>query len=103
MRAGAAWRTMMLAAVTATVAVALPSTASADWPFYGHDLANTRDAGAQGPSPKQVGSLSQAWSFTSPTGDFTGTPVVSDGVLVAGDHGGRVYALDAVSGKVLWS
>src|SRR4051794_37608815 len=103
MRAGAAWRTMMLAAVTATVAVALPSAARADWPFYGHDLANTRNAGDEGPSPQQVGSLERAWTFESPTGDFTGTPAVRGGVVVAGDYGGRVYALDAVSGKQLWS
>src|SRR5947209_235960 len=84
-------------------ALGLPGTASAAWPLYGHDLANSRDAGAEGPSPGQVGALTQAWAFKSPTGDFTGTPVVADGVLVAGDYGGFVYALDAVSGKVLWS
>src|SRR3954471_334392 len=103
MRAGDAWRTMMLAAVTATVAVALPSAARADWPFYGHDLANTRNAGDEGPSRDQVGSLAPAWTFDSPTGDFSGTPAVSGGVVVAGDYGGHVYALDAVSGKQLWS
>jgi polyvinyl alcohol dehydrogenase (cytochrome) len=81
----------------------LPAQALADWPIYGHDLSNTRDAGADGPAPSDVGSLSQAWAFNSETGDFTGTPVVADGVLVAGDHGGHIYALDAVSGKVLWS
>src|SRR3954471_18706224 len=73
--------------------LALPSAASADWPVYGHDLANSRDAGLEGRSP---GELSQAWAFKSPTGDFTGTPVVSGGVLVAGDNGGSVYALNAV-------
>lgn len=91
------------AAALAVAALALPSGAMAGWPLYGHDLRNSRDAGAQGPAAGQVGSLSRAWTFNSLTGDFTGTPVVSNGVLVAGDNGGTVYALDAGTGKVLWS
>jgi polyvinyl alcohol dehydrogenase (cytochrome) len=81
----------------------LPATAMADWPVYGHDLSNTRDAGSEGPPAAKVPSLAQAWKFTSQTGDFTGTPAVAGGVVVAGDQGGHVYALDAVTGKVLWS
>ena len=87
-----------LIAAVALAALGTPATAAADWPVYGHDLANTRDAGAEGPPASQVASLGRAWTFTSPTGDFTGTPVISDGVLVAGDHGGRVYALNAIDG-----
>jgi polyvinyl alcohol dehydrogenase (cytochrome) len=81
----------------------LPATASADWPLYGHDLSNSRNAGDEGPPPSQVASMSRAWTFNSPTGDFTGTPVVADGVVVAGDHAGWVYALNAVNGKQIWS
>src|SRR5437588_1260560 len=91
------------AGVLIVAALAMPAAAQADWPVYGHDLANSRDAGAAGPSPSQVASLSQAWAFKSSTGDFTGTPVVADGVIVAGNNGGWVYALDAVTGKVRWS
>jgi polyvinyl alcohol dehydrogenase (cytochrome) len=84
-------------------ATALPAApAAADWPVYGHDRANTRHAGSEGPTAAQIPSLKQAWSFTSPDGDFTGTPVVAAGVLVAGDFNGTVYALDAVTGKVRW-
>jgi polyvinyl alcohol dehydrogenase (cytochrome) len=91
------------ALAVALAALGLPATAMADWPLYGHDLANSRDAGAAGPSPSQLGSISAAWAFTTPTGDFTGTPVISRGVLVAGNNGGWIYALDPVSGGVLWS
>src|SRR3954469_10270096 len=73
------------------------------WPVYGHDLANTRSAGTAGPSAGQVASLQRAWTFSSTQGDFTGTPVVADGVLVAGTNQGTVFALDAANGKVLWS
>src|SRR4051812_27203035 len=92
--------TYALAALAA--AAAAPSAARADWPVYGHDLANSRHA-ADGPTPTEARALKQAWTFASPTGDFTGTPVVADGVVVAGDQGGTAYALDAVTGKKLWS
>src|SRR2546423_2712025 len=72
--------------VLAFGALVLPPTANADWPVYGHDLSNSRDAGADGPSPSEVATMSQAWAFRSSTGDFTGTPVVAGGVLVAGDN-----------------
>src|SRR2546421_12822161 len=61
-------RTVALASTLA--ALVLPTAAMADWPVYGHDLANTRDAGPAGPSASQVGSLAAAWTFKSPTGDF---------------------------------
>src|SRR3954447_23526642 len=89
-------------AVVVAGAAAAPG-ARADWPLYGHDLANSRSAGADGPSAYDARALRETWSFSSPTGDFTGTPVVAGGVLVAGDQGGHVYALDAVTGKVLWT
>jgi polyvinyl alcohol dehydrogenase (cytochrome) len=90
-------------ALGAVLALSLPGTAAADWPIYGHDLSNSRDAGRAGPSAAEVPSIQRAWTFTSQAGDFTGTPVVARGVLVAGNNGGWVYGLDAASGKVLWS
>jgi polyvinyl alcohol dehydrogenase (cytochrome) len=96
-------RQVLTVAVLAAIFAALPAVARADWPVYGHDLSNSRNAGGEGPSPSQVGSLKQAWAFNSSTGDFTATPVVAGGVLVAGNNGGWIYALSAVTGKVLWS
>src|SRR5438045_3624861 len=81
--------------------VAAPS--AADWPVYGHDLSNSRSAGRDGPGADRVASLKRAWKFKSSNGDFTGTPTVAGGVLVAGTNLGSVYALDAVTGKVRWS
>src|SRR3954466_2330606 len=89
--------------ITLTVVAVAAAPARADWPVYGHDLANTRHAPGEGPTPSEARSLKQAWAFASPTGDFTGTPVVADGVVLAGDQSGTAYALDAVSGKKLWS
>src|SRR3954454_7678316 len=98
----AAWgRRILTVSLIAVAAGAAP--ARADWPVYGHDLANTRHAPGEGPTPSEARSLARAWAFASPTGDFTATPVVANGVLVAGDQGGTAYALDAVTGKKLWS
>ena len=74
----------------------------ASWPFYGKDLANSRDGGSGGPSLAEVGRLGPAWSFYSEDGDFTSTPVVHRGYVVAGSNGGRVYALDGSTGEKVW-
>jgi polyvinyl alcohol dehydrogenase (cytochrome) len=100
------WKAWTLAIVMAGAAlgVALPAAAKGDsWPIYGHDLANSRTAGGDGPSVGTVASVHQAWAFKSSNGDFTGTPVVADGVLVAGTNLGSIFALDAVTGKLRWS
>src|SRR5436190_1041727 len=90
-------------ALGTALTLAVCSPAAADWPTYGHGLATSRSAGRDGPTAAQAGSLQQAWRFDAPTGDFTGTPVVAGGVLVAGTNLGSIYALDAVTGKQLWS
>src|SRR5947209_9954279 len=79
-----------------------PLTAG-DWPFYGHDLGNSRDGGPRGPSWNEVVTMGAVWSFHSTVGDFTGTPVISHGILVAGAFGGTVFALNASTGKLRWS
>lgn len=86
------------------VPAAAPAASSEyGWPVFGHDLANSRNAGGQGPSSGEAATLQRAWTFTSPHGDFTGTPVVAGGTLVAGTNLGSIFALDPVNGKVRWS
>ncbi len=98
--ASAARRALGLGAIIAVLSAA---PAAADWPVYGHDLSNSRSAGPDGPPPALIGSLHQAWAFRSSNGDFTGTPVVADGVLAVGTNLGSIYALDAVTGQLRWS
>lgn len=74
-----------------------------EWPLYGRDLSNTRDGGDAGPEATEVPTLGPVWSHASADGDFTGTPVVADGTLVAGSSGGTVFALDAATGEERWS
>src|SRR4051812_15754782 len=80
-----------------------PAAGAADWPFYGGDLANSRNGGAGGPSATEVASLKQAWRYDTPDKDFTGTPAVSGGTLVAGSGGGSIVALNSVTGAVRWT
>ncbi|MCW2991840.1 MAG: PQQ-like domain, partial [Solirubrobacterales bacterium] len=74
-----------------------------DWPIYGHDLANTRDGGKGGPALGDVPNLGPVWSYFSPKGDFTGTPVVAGNVLAAVTSTGWVHALNATTGKLRWT
>src|SRR3954447_24906603 len=73
-----------------------------EWPVYGHDLANSRDGGKFGPSPADVLNLGVAWSFFSSHGDFTGTPVVGQGLVAVGSNEGRVFAINASTGEQEW-
>jgi polyvinyl alcohol dehydrogenase (cytochrome) len=83
---------------------AAPAPLSAgEWPFYGHDVANSRDGGTAGPSPTQAVNLRPVWSVKSTDGDFTGTPVEADGTVVAVSGGGTVFAIDASTGALRWS
>src|SRR5947209_1389906 len=40
--------------LVAAIWAALPTIARADWPVYGHDLSNSRNAGSAGPPPSEV-------------------------------------------------
>ncbi len=95
-------RVLGLAGVGLWLAVA-PAAVAADWPSSGHDLANSRDGGTDGPSVDQARTLQPYWRFSSTEGDFTGTPAVVGGTVVVGTNGGAVDALDATTGRLLWS
>src|SRR2546423_7375135 len=77
----------------ALAALRLPA-AIADWPMYGHDIANTRDAGDDGPTRGEVAGFRRLWRFRVADGPVTGTPAVRGHRLVAAARGGTVFALD---------
>ena len=78
--------------------------------MYGADLANSRTA-TGGPGALRAPLVRQAWRFDATDGDFTGTPVVSGGVVYVGSNGsngtkstdGKVRALQASNGALLWT
>jgi outer membrane protein assembly factor BamB len=90
---------------------ALPACAN-HWPMY---RSNTRRTGGQLKKsslsdPARIPSLAVRWTFTVPAGDgaagvdrgFRASPVVSRGRVYVGSGNGRMYALNAATGSVLW-
>ena len=53
-------------------------------------------------SPASVGRLAPRWTLTT-AGAISATPTVDNGVVYVPDYGGKLWAVAAGSGKVLWS
>lgn len=114
-------KSLPLFAVSALVAVlgTVPTSAAAqascagphpggDWPSYGHDVRNTRTQDRERfITPERAATLVPAWQFTAPAEDagasFSGTPTVAGGCVYVGSSTGWVYALNADTGKLVWS
>jgi polyvinyl alcohol dehydrogenase (cytochrome) len=85
-----------------------PPMAGGEWPSYGHDLANTRSQPDEHTiGTDNAGGLAPAWVFsTKSAGDsssFQSTPVAAGGCVFVGSSTGHVYALDAATGKRVWT
>jgi polyvinyl alcohol dehydrogenase (cytochrome) len=77
-------------------------SAQQSWPFYGHDLANSRTNLAETTITRTtVGSLRVRWNMARLPG-VTATPVVDGGVAYFGDATGTLWAVTVSSGTVLW-
>ena len=82
-------------------------SAGGEWRSFGHDNANTRSQPNEKViSPGDAPTLTSAWVFSSVAnggaGDFTGTPVVTDGCMYMASTRGWVFAVNADSGKLVW-
>jgi outer membrane protein assembly factor BamB len=85
-----------------------PNVCSGDWPAFRHS--GWRDGQQTMPSvltnPDNVRKLKQAWIFTPPAADkpiaFKASPIVFQGRVFIGNGNGRLYALDATHGTLLW-
>ena len=75
--------------------------APGDWPNLNRDLAATRFSPLTEINRTNVGSLKQAWNYRL-GGGATSVPLVVGGVMYA-SSGPQVGALDADSGKEIWS
>src|SRR3954467_1894499 len=90
--------------------IALPGVLTAqnvNWPVYGGTTDNTHYSTLDQITPANVGTLKVAWTYETHD-EFKGSemqtnPVVIDGILYATSPKLRVFALDATSGKELWS
>jgi glucose dehydrogenase len=75
--------------------------AGADWPMYNRDLAGTRFSPLTQINTRNVGRLTQVWSYKlAPASEAT--PIVVNGVLYI-PAGNRIVALEPESGKEIWS
>lgn len=75
---------------------------SQSWPFAGGDLANSRYAGTTGPRVSQTSSLTQQWVFQT-GGDVSATPTSDGTSIYFPDWGGYLYAINAGTGRTIWS
>src|SRR5450755_1437590 len=74
------------------------------WFAPGRDTEGTYYSPLAAINDQNVARLGFAWDYHLGTRrGLEGTPVVVDGVMYAPGNWGRVYALDAVSGKELWT
>ena len=77
---------------------------STNWSDHNADLANTRYSPLTQITPANAGRLGLKWSFELPKGDSIAeqTPLVIDGAMYF-NSGSKLYALDAVTGKHVWT
>ncbi|HET7459025.1 MAG TPA: pyrroloquinoline quinone-dependent dehydrogenase [Gemmatimonadaceae bacterium] len=104
-----------LAPAIAAAAVALPTllgaqssgSANADWPVYHGTPNNDKYTTLSQITPDNVNQLKVAWTYDTRDGfdgsEMEDNPIVVDGVLYATSPKLRVFALDAATGRELWS
>ncbi|MEP6729827.1 MAG: PQQ-binding-like beta-propeller repeat protein [bacterium] len=86
---------------------ALLRSQSVDWPIYGGTTDNSRYSTLAQITPGNVKQLQIAWTYEThdefPGSEMQSNPIVVDGVLYATTPKLRVFALDAATGRELWS
>ena len=95
--------------LAAVVAIAQKKAVSGDWPMYNYDLAGTRHSPLTQINTRNVGTLTQAWSYKlgrdRTAGTISGgsefTPIVVGGVMYVAASD-RVVALEPDTGKETW-
>jgi quinohemoprotein ethanol dehydrogenase len=74
------------------------------WLTPGRDANGTYHSPLDSINDQNVARLGFAWDYKLGTNrGLQGTPVVVDGVMYASGNWGRVYAVDAVSGREMWT
>jgi quinohemoprotein ethanol dehydrogenase len=83
---------------------ASPTSPDVDWANPGGDAGKTHFSPLTDINPANVARLGLAWSYDLGTSRVQeATPVVVDGVMYTSGNLGRVYALDATTGRPLWT
>ena len=99
------FRPVFALSLLAAAALADDGATRADWPHYGGTHRHWRYSALDQIDASNVNKLAPVWSFQ--TGDYENgfqvTPIVVDGVIYVSTSRNHVHALDAASGKLLWS
>lgn len=89
------------------LALARSQARSVDWPVYGGSTDNIHYSTLGQITPANVSQLQVAWTYEThdefPGSEMQANPIVIDGVLYATTPKMRVFALDAATGKELWT
>ncbi|MCJ2122784.1 pyrroloquinoline quinone-dependent dehydrogenase [Methylobacterium sp. J-077] len=95
----------LLFACAALVVPPLPALAAeTPWPAFGHDHSNRNFSELTQIDRASVGRLRPAWMFqTGVTGYFQAQPLMVDGTLYTSTTQNNVAALDARTGRPLWT
>jgi polyvinyl alcohol dehydrogenase (cytochrome) len=73
-----------------------------DWPMFGQDVTNDATASQTSLTTGNVGRLAPKWIFTT-GGDVSARAALVNGVLYFPDWTGHLYAVNANSGRLIWS
>ncbi len=94
----------MLIRVSSSILIALSiaSVAFADWSTYQRDPGHTAYSPETRLSAANAANLTTAWTFRT-GGLVSGTPIIAGGAVYAGSWDGKMYALDQIDGRQLWS
>ena len=100
---GAAAAAMLMAGASTAQASTGYGPDRAQWSMAGQNLDDTHFQAAEHRiSPANAGRLEPRWTLTA-AGAVSATPTVYDGVVYVPDYGGKLWAVGAQSGHVLWS
>ena len=90
-------------ALVPSLAASISHAAGVNWPQPGNNAAHTADNTAETTlSASNVASLAQRWSFTTGA-QIDAPPVLQGKTVFALSTDGNLYALNAATGKLLWS
>ncbi|MCZ4342817.1 PQQ-dependent dehydrogenase, methanol/ethanol family [Sphingomonadaceae bacterium G21617-S1] len=100
------FRLIASAVIAALLTSAAPPSRDVEWRLHGLDNAETRFSGLEQITPANVGQLGVAWFADFDARSLRGvegTPLVVDGVMYASGPWSKIIALNARTGKRLWS
>ena len=94
---------LLAAGATGAAAQTGPGEAPGQWSMAGQNINDTHfQPDEHQISPASVGRLAPRWTLTAASA-ISATPTVDNGAVYVPDYGGKLWAVSAGSGKVLWS